>query len=166
MAVCLSSGLCPGKALELSASGTPSKALRTGVEVARQRCAQSMALADALEPAQRVFPHYVLPVIRAGETGGRLVEAFQLLHDHARRLGPSLSFGDAFARLTLLETRFKGMIATGAISGQLDRSLSAIVEEATSQLDAALQAFNQVFQRVVAFCVAMSIVETVFPCTL
>ena len=89
MAVCLSSGLSPGKALELSASGTSSKALRTAVEGARKRCAQGMALSDALEPAQRVFPHYVLPVIRAGETGGRLVEAFQLLHDHARRLGPS-----------------------------------------------------------------------------
>ena len=299
MAVCLSSGLSPGKALELSASGTQSKALRTAVEVARNRCAQGMALSDALEPAQRVFPHYVLPVIRAGETGGRLVEAFQLLHDHARRLGPSLtlvrntwlyplvcvvfgwfirtgiyvafgkhaaawhfvgsalgtaglialsgwiilqfdpvrkaidlallqipivreaelrlavvlffatfrlvyeaggvgvlvmfdlaaktirnrairqdfhrarqvleqqgSFGDAFAGVTLLENRFKGMIATGAFSGQLDRSLTAIVEEATSQLDAALHAFNQVFQRVVAFCVAMSIVETVFVCAL
>ena len=56
------------------------------------------------------------------------------------------SFGDAFARLSLLENRFKGMIATGAFSGQLARSLTAIVEEATSQLDAALQAFNQVFE--------------------
>ena len=49
---------------------------------------------------------------------------------------------------------------------QLDQSLTEIVEAATSQLDAALHAFNQVFQRVVAFCVAMSIVETVFVCAL
>jgi type II secretory pathway component PulF len=74
------------------------------------------------------------------------------------------SFGDAFSKPTLLEDDLKGMINTGSLSGQLDRSLTRIVETATRQLDLTLQIFNQFFQRVVAFSVAMSIVETVLIC--
>jgi type II secretory pathway component PulF len=49
-----------------------------------------MSVSDALEPGGRVFPHYFLPVLRAGETGGRLVEAFELLCRHCHRVGPSM----------------------------------------------------------------------------
>jgi hypothetical protein len=40
------------------------------------------------------------------------------------------------------------------------------VETATQQLDFSLQLFNRFFQRLVAFSVAMSIVETVLLCVL
>ena len=299
MATCLSAGLPAKKALELSGARAPSKALRKVIRVARQRCDQGMSLADALDPSVKVFPPYYLPVIRAGETSGRLVEAFQLLYHHCHRIGPSLrlvrntwlyplicivfgwivrtgvflyfgkyhaagqffcttfgtgfllvllgwllfklqpvkrlvhlvrlqipiireteirlavvlffatfrlvyeagglgvvrmfdlawqtvgnaairqdllkvrpilvqhgTFGDAFGQAALLEDDIKGMINTGSISGQLDRSLNQIVEAATQQLELTLQIFNQLFQRLVAFSVAMSIVETVLVCIL
>ena len=68
--------------------------------------------------------------------------------------------------MTLLEDRFKGMIATGSASGKLDQTLTQLVALVTQQLEFTLQTFNNIFQRVVAFCVAMSIIETVMICTI
>ena len=76
------------------------------------------------------------------------------------------TFGDAFGKTVLLEDDLKAMINSGSLSGQLDRSLTRIVETATRQLELTLQLFNQFFQRLVAFSVAMSIVETVLIGTL
>ncbi len=299
MATCLASGLTPKRSLELSGAGTRSKALQEVVRVALDRCDQGMPVSEALEPGARVFPRYFLPVVGAGEAGGRLVEAFQLLDRHCHRTEPSVklvrntwlyplicivfgwlirtgvfvyfgrydaawhficatfgagsllallgwllfkiqpvkraidlvllqiplireteirlavvlffatfrlayeagglgvvrmfdlawqtvrndairqdllkarqilaengTFGDAFGKPALLEDDIKGMINTGSISGQLDRSLTQIVEKATRQLEVTLHIFNQFFQRVVAFTVAMSIVETVLICIL
>ena len=89
MAGCLSSGLPPSTALGLSGEGKRSKKLREVIRVARQRCDQGMAISDALEPG--AFPHYFIPVVRAGEAGGRLVEAFELLRDYSRRVGLSVT---------------------------------------------------------------------------
>jgi len=299
MAKCLSSGMLPKKSLELCGGALRSKALGAILQIAQKRCDEGMPLAEALEPAARVFPHYFIPVVRAGETSGRLVEAFQLLSDYSHRLGPTVklvrntwlyplvcivfgwvirtgvfvyfgkyaaawqffsytfgfaallvlagwclsriqpvrklvdhvllqlpivreteirlaivlffstfrlayeagglgvvvmfdlawhtvrnrairqdllpvrrvleengSFGEAFARPALLEDDFKGVINTGSLSGHLDRSLNQIVETATQQLEFTLQVFNQFFQRLVAFSVAMAIVETVLVCVL
>jgi len=299
MATCLSAGLPPGRALELNRFESQSKALGRLVDAARQRCEQGMPLSEALEPGRKLLPHYFLPVLRAGEAGGRLVEAFQLLSRQSRRISPSVrlvrntwfyplilvcfgwvvrigfflyfgktafawhfflgSFGagsllvlagwlllkrrevkdavdslllqipvvreaelglgkvlffsafrlayeagglhvvtmfdlafqtvrnsairrdlskaravldqngtfeDAFGQLTLLEDRFKGLIATGSMSGRLDEMLDKLVALVSEQLEFTLQAFNNVFQRIVAFCVAMSIVETITICTL
>jgi type II secretory pathway component PulF len=299
MATCLASGLTPKKSLELSGAGTRSKAFRGVIRVALNRCDQGMAISEALEPGAGFFPYYFLPVVRAGETSGRLVEAFQLLDRHCHRTETSVklvrdtwlyplvivafgwiirtgvfvyfgkyqaawhfigttfgaasllallgwllfkiqpvkrvvdlvllqiplireteirqavvlffatfrlayeagsmgvvvmfdlawqtirndairrdllkarrimerngTFGDAFGASVLLEDDFKALINTGSISGQLDQSLGRIVEEATHQLEAQLHLFNQFFQRAVAYCVAMSIVETVLICIL
>ncbi|MGA9778437.1 MAG: type II secretion system F family protein [Limisphaerales bacterium] len=299
MATCLASGLPPRRALELSGAGTRSKALREVVLVAVKRCDQGMTISETLEPGARYFPHYFLPVIRVGEAGGRLVEAFQLLDRHCRRTEPSVrlvrntwlypliciifgwiirtgifvyfgrydtarhffcasfgtgallalsgwllfkiqsvkraadfvllqlpllreteirlavvlffatfrlayeagglgvvvifdlawrtvrngairqdllqvrqilaengTFGEAFGKSALLEDDIKGMINTGSLSGQLDRSLAEIVETATWQLELTLRTFNQFFQRLVTFAVAMSIVETLLLCML
>jgi type II secretory pathway component PulF len=76
------------------------------------------------------------------------------------------TFGDAFGTSDLLDDDLKGRIYTGSLGGQLDRSLTQIVEQATWQLELSLKAFNQFFQRLVVFCVAMSILETVFVCVL
>jgi type II secretory pathway component PulF len=298
MATCLNAGLPPGRALELNRFEKQSRALGKLVDAARQRCGQGMPLSEALEPGRKVLPHYFLPVLRAGEAGGRLVEAFQLLSRHSRRIAPSVrlvrntwlyplilvvfgwiirigvflyfgkpaaawhfflgSFGicsllvlagwlllkrremkeavdslllqipvvreaelglgkalffaafrltyeagglgvvtlfdlasetirnsamrqdwlkarpvleqngafeDAFGQLTLLEDRFKGLIATGSISGRLDQMLDKLVVLVTEQLEFTLQAFNNIFQHIVAFSVAMSIVETIAVCT-
>jgi len=297
MATCLAGGLPPQRALELSRFDKRSKALGELIRVARQRCDEGMSLSEALEPGRNVLPYYFLPMIRAGETGGRLVEAFQLLSQNCRRLAPSLrlvrntwlyplilvvfgwvirigiflyfgkpaaaadffcysfgtgsllvlaawlllklpavkdavdflllqipivreaelalgtvlffstfrliyeagglgvvtmfdlasetvrnsvirrdwlkarpvleehgTFADAFGQLTLLEDNFKGLIATGSASGKLDETLLQLVNAATQQLEFTLQSFNNIFQRIVAFCVAMSIVETVLVC--
>jgi type II secretory pathway component PulF len=299
MATCLAAGLPPQRALELSGPGTRSQALGKLIRIARQRCDQGMSMSEALAPGSKVLPHYFLPVIRAGEAGGRLVEAFQLLHQHCRRIAPSArlvrnswlyplscivfgwiirlgiflyfdkpaaawhffwysfgtssllvlawwvllklhtvkarvdslllqipvireaelglgtvlffstfrlayeagglgvvamfdlacqtirnsairqdwlkarrvleqhgTFADAFGQLTLLEDRFKGLIATGSVSGQLEQSLTQLVASVTQQLEFILQSFNNVFQRLVSITVAMSIVETVMICTL
>ncbi len=298
MATCLSAGLPPARALELNRFESQSKALGKLVDAARQRCGQGMSVAEALEPGWKELPYYFLPVLQAGEAGGRVVEAFQLLSQHSHRIAPSVrlvrntwlyplilvvfgwvvrlgiflyfgryaaaahffwssfgagsllvlagwlllklrrvkesvdslrlqlpvvreaelslekvlffstfrlsyeagglgvvpmfdlalatvrnsavrrdclrarevleqhgSFADAFGRLNLLEDRFKGLIATGAAGGKLDQSLTQLVTAVSEQLELTLQAFNNVFQRIVAFCVAMSIVETIAICT-
>jgi type II secretory pathway component PulF len=76
------------------------------------------------------------------------------------------TFGDAFEESDLLTDDLKGLIRTGSLSGQLDQSLAQIVARAAWQLELSLQTFNQLFQRVVVFCVAMAIVETVLMCVL
>ena len=90
MGRCLNSGMAPRKALELSAGTAPSAALRRAVRVAIPACDRGMAISEALEPSRRLFPGFFIPVVRAGEMGGRWVEAFQLIHDHCQRLKPSL----------------------------------------------------------------------------
>ena len=299
MATCLASGLPPRRALELSGVGTRSQPLQEVIRVALKRCDQGMTISETLEPGARFFPHYFLPVIRAGEAGGRLVEAFQLLDRHCHRTAPSMklvretwlyplicvvfgwiirtgifvyfgrydtawhfvcatfgtgsllalsgwllfklqpvkravdlvrlqlpllreteirlavvlffatfrlayeagglgvvamfdlawrtvrngairqdllkvrqiladhgTFGEAFGESALLEDDIKGMINTGSLSGQLDRSLAEIVETATWRLELTLRTFNQFFQRAVTLTVALSIVETVLICLL
>jgi type II secretory pathway component PulF len=86
-----------------------------------------------------------------------LLKAREVVQQHG-------TFEDAFGHLTLLEDRFKGLIATGSISGRLDQMLDKLVALVSDQLVFTLQAFNNVFQRIVAFCVAMSIVETLAVC--
>ena len=54
------------------------------------RCDQGMAVSETLEPGTRFLPDYFLPIVRAGETSGRLAEAFQLLYCHSHRVGPSI----------------------------------------------------------------------------
>ena len=299
MATCLASGLPPRRALELSGAGTHSRALQEVIRAALKRCDQGMAISETLESGARFFPHYFLPVIRAGEAGGRLVEAFQLLDRHCQRTAPSVklvretwlyplicivfgwvvrtgifvyfgrydaawhfvcatfgagallalsgwllfklqpvkravdlvllqlpllreteirlavvlffatfrlayeagglgvivifdlawrtvrndairqdllkvrqilaqngTFGEAFGESALLQDDIKGMVNTGSLSGQLDRSLAGIVETATWQLELTLRTFNQIFQRVVTLTVALSIAETVLICIL
>jgi len=299
MATCLASGLPPRRALELSGAGTRSQALQEVIRAALKRCDQGMAISGMLEPGAKFFPHYFLPVIRAGEAGGRLVEAFQLLDRHCHRTAPPVklvrdawlyplicivfgwvvrtgifvyfgrydaawhffcatfgtgtllalsgwllfklqpikwavdlvrlqlpllreiemrlavvlffatfrlayeagglgvvvlfdlawqtvrndairqdllkvrqtlarhgTFGEAFGESALLADDIKGMINTGSLSGQLDRSLAGIVETATWQLELTLRTFNQFFQRLVTLTVAFSIVETLFICLL
>jgi general secretion pathway protein F len=299
MATCLDSGLPLQKCLELSGAGTESQKLQAAVRTAVVRCDEGLTLSEALAPEAGIFPRYFLPVLRAGEAGGRLVEAFQLVHQHCRRIGPTLrvvrntwlyplvcilfgwvlragifvyfgkyqmawrfveaqfgtvllfalagwllfklapvkrvvdfvrleipflreielrlalvwflatfrltyeagglevvrmfdlalatvdhdairrdllkvrpvleqhgTFGDAFEESDLLTDDLKGLIRTGSLSGQLDQSLAQIVARAAWQLELSLQTFNQLFQRVVVFCVAMAIVETVLMCVL
>jgi hypothetical protein len=58
------------------------------------------------------------------------------------------------------------LIATGSISGQLDKTRDKPVALVTEDLEFRLQAFNNIFQRIMAFCVAISIVETITICTM
>jgi type II secretory pathway component PulF len=76
------------------------------------------------------------------------------------------AIGDAFEESNLLDYETKGLIHTGSLSGKLDQCINKIVEKTAWQLELTLRMFNQVFQRLVVFCVAMSVVETVLMCTL
>jgi type II secretory pathway component PulF len=88
-----------------------------------------------------------------------LLPVREILADHG-------AIGDAFEESTLLDFETKGLIHTGSLSGRLDQCINNIVEKATWQLELTLRMFNQIFQRLVVFCVAMSIIETVLLCTL
>ncbi len=72
--------------------------------------------------------------------------------------------GDAFNEPEMIEDDAKNMITTGSLTGQLDQSLAWIVQQAAWRLEISLQVFNRIFQRLVVFSVAMSIVETLLVC--
>ena len=90
MATCLATGLPGSRALELSGARTPSSALRAVVRAAAKQCDEGLTISEALTPAAKKFPRHFLPVIHAGEVSGRQAEAFLLLSQHCRRIGPSL----------------------------------------------------------------------------
>ena len=90
MARCLASGLPTVKALELSTGrGSPPR-LRRAVTAAAARCGRGVPVSEALEPEANCFPDFFLPVVRAGELGGRQVEAYELVHEHCERLKPTM----------------------------------------------------------------------------
>jgi type II secretory pathway component PulF len=297
MATCLTSGLPADKALVLGGTTARSKKIQVAATAAAAQCARGMSIAEALEAHQRLFPHFVVPLLRAGELSGRQVEAFQLVHQHCERLKPSLTlvrqawlypvicllfgygvriglllffglwhqawqviwcdlgaealtvlavwallkiepvkevvdylllqipgvrnalirlavvlffatfrllyeaggmhvttmfdlalqtvanrairkdllqaravleeqggFEEAFSQPQLLEDTIKSSIAAGTLSGHLGTSLEQIIKLETIQLDAALDLFNRIFQRLIVFGVGMSIIGTLLIC--
>ena len=297
LATCLGSGLPPGRALELSAGVGCSRRLARAASQAAKECEAGISVADGLAPSASSFPHFVLPVLRAGEAAGRQVEALRLIHDHCQRLKPALeqvrkawlypvvcvitgwslrtaiflyfgrlawagrfvvdtfgkaafmvvaarlllrlpaikrafdivllqlpvirealvreglvlffstlrlvydagglsvvqmfdlalaavpntalradltraravlenhgTFQDAFNAPTLLEDGIKGSLAAGALSGRLGAALEQIVRTETTSLENALDAFNRIFLRLVAYGVALSVVGTFLSC--
>jgi type II secretory pathway component PulF len=74
------------------------------------------------------------------------------------------AFEDAFGQPVLLEDSIKSSIASGALSGHLGASLEQIVKSESMQLEITLSLFNRIFQRVVAYSVALSIVGTFLVC--
>lgn len=90
MAQCLEAGLVPTKALTTSGRTTRSGPFRSAIQAAAELCARGIPISDALEPSARLFPQFALPVLRAGEMGGRQVEAFRLIYEHCERLKPTL----------------------------------------------------------------------------
>ena len=86
-----------------------------------------------------------------------LAQARPILEEHG-------GFDLAFEQPALLDIELKGLIFTGAVSGKLDETLDHIVEQSTWNLELKLRLFNQIFQRIVVFAVAMSIVETILIC--
>jgi type II secretory pathway component PulF len=73
-------------------------------------------------------------------------------------------FEDAFQEPALLEDSIKSSIAAGALSGHLVSTLAQIVKTESMELEISLDKFNRIFQRLVAFGVAMSIVGTFLMC--
>ena len=90
LAAGLAAGLPVKKSLELAAAGIPSPDLQRVVQAALPRCDVGLPLSEALAPGAGVFPHHFLPVLRAGEMSGRLVETLQELDRHCTRLAPTL----------------------------------------------------------------------------
>jgi type II secretory pathway component PulF len=296
MATCLRAGMPPGKSLHLSGGSSESRALRRAVQQAMKACERGEAISDGLEASARDLPEFMIPVIRAGELSGRQLEAYQLIHAHCDRLGPSLrlvrntwlyplicilagwcirlaivlyfgafnmawllvrgllgwgffagvgwgilrtpfgrlaadsavlqlpfireavvrasivlffatfrlgyeagglgvlqvldlalatvrnrviredlaqarpvleesgSFEAAFAEPSFLNDAIKSSIAAGSVSGHLGTSLEQIVRAETMDLELSLEIFNRIFQRLVAYGVAMSVVGTILFC--
>jgi type II secretory pathway component PulF len=85
-----------------------------------------------------------------------------------RRARPVLqengAFEDAFGQPLLLEDSIKSSITAGALSGHLGSSLEQVVKSESMQLEITLTLFNRVFQRLVAYSVALSIVGTFLVC--
>ena len=79
MATCLSSGLGPSKSLELSGTTAQSARLLRAAAAAAKGCDNGLPISDGVEPYAGFFPRFFIPVIRAGEMGGRQVEAFHFL---------------------------------------------------------------------------------------
>lgn len=90
MATCLRSGMPPQKAIVLSGTTAHSKRLQRAADCAAEEVEQGSSISDGLARSNRAFPHFVIPVIRAGEQSGRLTDAFDLIHEHGRRLIPTL----------------------------------------------------------------------------
>lgn len=74
------------------------------------------------------------------------------------------TFEEAFSQPSILEPPIKGLMATGALSGHLEASLDQVVSMTAQQLEFTLNLFNQVFFRLFAFGVAMSIIGTLMMC--
>jgi type IV pilus assembly protein PilC len=64
--------------------------LQRAARRAAEEVEQGNPISDGLARSNQSFPHFVIPVIRAGEQSGRLAEAFALIHEHGRRLQPTL----------------------------------------------------------------------------
>lgn len=90
MAACLRSGMPPRKALALSGGTGSPRRLQEAARRAAEEVERGSPISDGLARSNQSFPHFVIPVIRAGEQSGRLAEAFDLIHEHGRRLQPTL----------------------------------------------------------------------------
>jgi type II secretory pathway component PulF len=73
-------------------------------------------------------------------------------------------FEEAFSVPSSFDDTIKGTIAAGALSGHLGKSLEQIVRTETMELEVSLSKFNNLFQRLVAYGVAMSVVGTLLIC--
>jgi len=73
-------------------------------------------------------------------------------------------FEEAFRLPQLLEDSIKSSIAAGTLSGYLGTSLEQVIKAETLQLEAALDLFNRIFQRLIVLGVGMSIIGTLLIC--
>jgi type II secretory pathway component PulF len=91
MAACLMAGLPPKKSLEVSAGKASCRVLERAASLAARAVDQGRTISEGFEANRRRLPAFVLPVIQAGEMGGRQIEAYQLVHEHCERLKPALT---------------------------------------------------------------------------
>jgi type IV pilus assembly protein PilC len=88
LATCLAAGIRVPDGLRTCTRSSATALLPQIVEAAAERAASGMELSDALEPDQRHFPPFFIPMIRCGERVGRLDEALRYLEEHCRLLDP------------------------------------------------------------------------------
>lgn len=89
MSTSLSAGLPVGAALKLSLRGVPD-GLRAALQQSLASVEAGRSLGSALEPAQRHFPKFAIPLIRAAELSGRTAEGFEYLERLCRKVLPIL----------------------------------------------------------------------------
>ncbi|HAB19641.1 MAG TPA: type II secretion system F family protein [Verrucomicrobiota bacterium] len=90
MATCLAAGLPPARSLWLSRTTVNAPSFHRMVEEAVEVCGEGLPISEALIPAGRSLPNFFLPLIAAGELSGHQVEAFRLVENYCRRLGPAM----------------------------------------------------------------------------
>ena len=88
LATCLAAGIRVPEGLRTCTRSSATALLPQIAEAAAEHTASGMELSDALEPDQRHFPPFFIPMIRCGERVGRLDEALRYLEEHCRLLGP------------------------------------------------------------------------------
>jgi type IV pilus assembly protein PilC len=88
LGTCLEAGIRVPQSLRTCTRSSSTALLPRIAEAAAQRAGSGMELSDALEPHQRHFPPFFIPMIRCGERVGRLDEALRYLEEHCRLLGP------------------------------------------------------------------------------
>jgi type II secretory pathway component PulF len=86
MRTCLHSAIDVARALELCLKPLANTALGQSWSSAAGRVREGSSLADALRPGDQITPAFYLPVVEAGESSGRLVEAFDFLERHCNLL--------------------------------------------------------------------------------
>ena len=97
MRTCLHSAIDVARGLELCLKPLANSALGQSWASAAGQVRKGSSLTDALRPGEKLTPPFYLPVVEAGESSGRLVEAFDFLERHCNLLaGPAAAIRSAW----------------------------------------------------------------------
>ena len=86
MATCLSSGLAPSKAVELSSRIGKNQSLLQAGKAASRSIAAGQSIPESLAHFSRHFPSFAFPLIETGAASGQLAEVFERLGGLCRQL--------------------------------------------------------------------------------
>lgn len=131
LAMCVGSSADTTRGLELCLKPLQFSRLGDRWSGAVDRIRNGSSLADALAPAEDLLPPFYLPVIRAGEESGRLVEALQFLEAHCSLLaGPASALRNLwFFPVVIMLFGSVARIALSFVLGSFGEGLSLLVFE-------------------------------------
>jgi type IV pilus assembly protein PilC len=130
LATCLEAGIRVPESLRTCTRSSSTALLPQIAAAAAERTASGMELSDALEPHERHFPPFFLPMIRCGERVGRLDEALRYLEAHCRLLGPPTRMMRNTWLIPLVVVLFGSLVKTLGylLLAPVSRTLSYVVQ--------------------------------------